>query len=164
SGGGGRGADSKGDRRGRAFGREVHDFAERYARREGAIDPLSVDGEDVANVVALLDPLIADSDADLRVEENVYLPLAVDGERVTISGTADLVVVREDRVEILDYKTDLDRRAEPEYRKQVSVYYHVAREVFPDRDIRLGLFYTAAGEVIDIEPMDKSELVRVLEG
>ncbi|SDZ78841.1 ATP-dependent exoDNAse (exonuclease V) beta subunit (contains helicase and exonuclease domains) [Haloplanus vescus] len=136
--------------RGTEFGTKVHDFAEAYA-----------DGEDVAprnddeeNVVQFLDGL----DGELLVEEDAYLPLTVDGERVTISGVVDLVHVTPDRVEIVDYKTDRGRHGEDEYRKQLSVYYHVVREVYPDREITASILYTAQGTRRTVELLDMSEI------
>ncbi|PSQ18125.1 ATP-dependent DNA helicase [Halobacteriales archaeon QS_8_69_26] len=136
--------------RGREFGTQVHDFAEAYARGEG----VTPDGEDQEHVATFLDSL----SGDLLVEEDAYLPLEVDGERVTVSGIVDLVHVLPDRVEVVDYKTDLSRIAESEYRKQLSVYHHVAREVYPDREITASVFYTADGKRREIDPMSIDEL------
>jgi len=98
----------------------------------------------------------------LRVEEDAYLPLSVDGERVTISGIVDLVHIRGDVVEIIDFKTDLGRHAEDEYRKQLSVYYHVLDAWFPDREVTTGIFYTAEGNRVDIDPLTKADLVELI--
>ncbi|MFB6235770.1 MAG: UvrD-helicase domain-containing protein [Halopenitus sp.] len=142
--------------RGPEFGTEVHDFAEAYALGE---DVEIGDSDDKANVAAFLDGL----DGELLVEEDAYLPLTVDGERVTISGVVDLVHVTPNRVEIVDYKTDLGRQAEPEYRKQLSVYFHVAREVYPDREIGASILYTASGSRQRIEPLGEDELRELVE-
>jgi len=83
--------------------------------------------DDERHIKSFLDSL----DGELRVEEDAYLPLTVDGEQVTISGIVDLVHICPDTVEIIDFKTDLERHAEDEYRKQLSVYYHVLDEWFP---------------------------------
>jgi len=88
-----------------------------------------------------------------RVEENVYLPVSVDGQQVTISGIVDLLHVTDDWVEIVDYKTDRGRHAEAEYRKQLSVYYHVVRQEYPDHRVSTSIYYTADGERVDVDPL-----------
>lgn len=86
------------------------------------------------------------------------LPLEIDGEQVTVLGIVDLVHETPRRVEIVDYKTDQSRRAESEYRKQLSIYYHVVSECFPGKDVKASIFYTVSGERQDIVPIAISEL------
>jgi len=94
----------------------------------------------------------------VHVEEPVTLPIEVDGKRVTISGIIDLVHETGDRVDVVDYKTDSTRRAQSEYRKQLSVYYHVLAEWFPEGDVTTSLFYTSEGEIERIEPLSLDDL------
>ena len=141
--------------RGTEFGTQVHDFAEAYALGE-SVEPRNTDEE---NVKQLVDGL----ENDLLVEENAYLPLRFDGDRVTVSGIVDLVHVTPDCVEIVDYKTDRGRHGEEEYRKQLSVYYHVAREVYPDREITASIFYTETGVRQEIVPLTPDEIQRLVE-
>ncbi|MDZ7701655.1 MAG: PD-(D/E)XK nuclease family protein [Halobacteriales archaeon] len=75
-------------------------------------------------------------DGELHAEQPALLPLEVDGATVAISGVVDLVAVSDERVTLVDYKTDRSRRAAEEYRKQVSVYYHVVAAAFPGRESR----------------------------
>nr|WP_245800227.1 3'-5' exonuclease [Haladaptatus litoreus] len=144
---------------GTAFGTEVHEFAEAYARGDAVPIDENETEPDKQNVKAFLDGL----SGELCVEEDAYLPLTVDGERVTIYGIIDLVHLCPGTVEIIDFKTDRSRVAESEYRKQLSVYYHVLSEWFPERDLTASIFYTAAGEQVDIDPLSKSELSRLVE-
>ncbi|OLZ39248.1 ATP-dependent DNA helicase [Natrinema saccharevitans] len=141
--------------RGTEFGSRVHAFAEDYAHDKD-VTPASADEE---HVEAFLDGL----SGELRVEERAYLPLAVDGERVTLSGVIDLVHVTDDAVEIVDFKTDRSRHAESEYRIQLSVYYHVLREWFSDRPVAASLFYTDADARVPIDPLSKAKLVAIAE-
>ncbi|QIB75606.1 UvrD-helicase domain-containing protein [Halogeometricum borinquense] len=141
--------------RGTEFGTQVHEFAERYAL--GADVEPSKDNDDEHHIKAFIDSL----DGEVRVEEDVYLPLTLDGERVTISGVVDLVHILPDTVEIIDFKTDRGRHAEAEYRKQLSVYYHVLHECFPERDVSAAIFYTAEATRADIDPLSKSDLVEL---
>ena len=145
--------------RGSEFGRRVHEFAERYAEGE-FVEPSGETEDDQRHVAAFLDAL----DGDLRVEEPAYLPLTVDGEQVTISGVIDLLCVTPETVEIVDYKTDRGRHAESEYRKQVSVYYHVVAQCFPDRNVSASILYTEDGTRIPVNPLSQDELVELTRG
>jgi superfamily I DNA/RNA helicase len=137
------------------FGTRVHDFAEQYAEFE----PVEPSNADEQNVKDFLDAL----PGDLRAEENAYLPVAVGDDRVTISGIIDLLHVTDDRVDIVDYKTDRSRHAESEYRKQLSVYYHVVRAAYPDRRVTASLFYTADGKRVEIDPLSKDEIADLVD-
>ncbi|WP_273837135.1 ATP-dependent DNA helicase [Halococcus sp. PRR34] len=146
------------DGKGSEFGRRVHEFAERYAEGE-SVEPESGEVEDdERHIKAFLDSC----EGDLRVEEPAYLPLTVDDEGVSISGVIDLLCVRPDEVDIVDYKTDRGRHAESEYRKQVSVYYHVVAQCFPNRDVSASIFYTEDGIRIPVDPLTEDELVALV--
>jgi hypothetical protein len=142
------------DGRGIEFGSRLHEFAERYASGED-VDP---QGDEQRRVRAFLDSM----DGELRIEENAYLPLEVDGKQVTIHGIVDLVHVTDDTIEIIDYKTDRGRHAENEYRTQLSVYYHILVETYPQREITTSIFYTAEDTRVTISPVSKDELVKLL--
>jgi ATP-dependent exoDNAse (exonuclease V) beta subunit len=139
--------------RGRDFGSRVHDFAEAYALGED-VSPTADDTPDEQHIKTLLDSLTG----DLHVEERVVLPLDVDGARVTISGIVDLVHETPTEIEIIDYKTDRTKRGHPEYRKQLSAYYHVLSACFPDKNVTASLFYTANGEREAIDPLSQEQL------
>jgi len=136
--------------RGTEFGTKVHDFAEAYALGEN-VEPRDADERNVARFIDRLD-------GDLLVEEDAHLPLSVDGKRVTISGIVDLVHLTPNRVEIVDYKTDRGRHGESEYRKQLSVYYHVADDVYPDREISTSILYTETGDRRNVSPLTFAEI------
>jgi hypothetical protein len=143
--------------RGTEFGTQVHEFAERYALGE-PIEPS--DEDDKHHVKEFIDSL----DGELHIEEDVYLPLTVAGKQVTIAGVVDLVHILPETVEIVDYKTDRGRHAQSEYRKQVSVYYHVVRQRYPDREIATSVFYTEDGAQVPIDPLSIDELIELTEG
>jgi superfamily I DNA/RNA helicase len=140
--------------RGLDFGNQVHDFAEAYALGD-AVSPSNDHERRVAQ-------LIDSCDGELHVEEPARLPIEVDGQQVTISGVVDLVHVTDDRVEIIDYKTDSTRQAEEQYRMQVSVYYHVLSAMFDGREVTAELFYTADGERVSVSPLSREELQTVI--
>ncbi|EMA72178.1 UvrD-helicase domain-containing protein [Halorubrum distributum] len=134
--------------RGMDFGSRVHDFAEAYALGDEELPSNDHVRSHARRIVELLDGLSGEK----YVEEPVTLPIDVDGRRVTVSGIADLVHVTADRVEVIDYKTDSTRRAQSEYKKQLSVYYHVLDEWFPEKAVETSLFYTSDGTRERIEP------------
>jgi ATP-dependent exoDNAse (exonuclease V) beta subunit len=140
--------------RGMAFGSAVHEFAEAYALG----DDVSTSNADEEAIREFLDGL----SGELIVEEETVLPMEVDGTRVTISGIADLVHLTDGAVEIVDYKTDQTRRAHEEYRKQLSVYYHVLDAVYPDRTVTATVFYTADKEQVAVEPLSIDELKTIV--
>ncbi|GAB7011648.1 UvrD-helicase domain-containing protein [Halorubrum trueperi] len=136
--------------RGIEYGSAVHEFAERYVL-DGAAE---ADNADKKNVKALIDSLDGDTDAEI----DAFLPLTVDGERVTIGGVIDLLHRTPERVEIIDYKTDRSRHAEEEYEKQLSMYYHVVADRYPDRSVTASIFYTDGGNRRKINPLSKTEI------
>jgi ATP-dependent exoDNAse (exonuclease V) beta subunit len=105
-------------------------------------------------VKALIDSL----DGETRAEIDAFLPLTVDGEKVTIGGIIDLLHVTSDCVEIIDYKTDLTTHAEAEYQKQLSIYYHVVADQYPERSVTASIFYTDDGDRKEIDPLSKVDL------
>ena len=141
------------DGMGTEFGRRVHEFAERYAQGDSS-GTSSDDTDDERHVEAFLDSL----DGEFRAEESAYLPLTIDGQQVTISGVIDLLCVTPDTIEIVDYKTDRGRHAQAEYRKQVSVYYHVVRQCYPDREVSASILYTEDGVRVPVDPLSMDEL------
>ncbi len=143
--------------RGREFGSRVHEFAERYALGE-PVSPRDTEHDDEHHVQSFIDSL----PGQLHVEERAVLPLDVNGEQVTISGIVDLVHETPTELEIIDYKTDQTRRGESEYRKQLSIYYHVLDECYPEKTVSASLFYTATGERIPVDPLSKSDLQKLV--
>jgi ATP-dependent exoDNAse (exonuclease V) beta subunit len=139
---------------GMEFGTQVHDFAEQYCLGED----VSPRNNDERRVQSLIDSL----SGKLYPEENVYLPLDTEQGRVTLSGVIDLLHVTPDTVDIIDYKTDRSRHAEPEYRKQLSVYYRVVAEIYPERPVQPKIFYTQSGEEVAIDPLSRSRLSELL--
>ncbi len=51
---------------------------------------------------------------------------------------------------MIDYKTDLDRSSEDEYRKQLSLYRRAVAATFPEKEVVAELFYTYTGEVVKL--------------
>ncbi|WP_050033974.1 UvrD-helicase domain-containing protein [Halorubrum halophilum] len=137
--------------RGMEFGSEVHEFAERYVLDEGVDTGGDPDKE---NVKEFLDSL----DGKKIAEIDAFLPLTVDDKEVTIGGVVDLLHITPDQVDIIDYKTDLTTHAEDEYEKQLSIYYHVVADQYPDRSVSASIFYTDGADRRRVNHLSKSEL------
>ena len=137
--------------RGMEFGSEVHEFAERYVLGE-AVD---TDGNtDKENVKEFLDSL----DGEKIAEIDAFLPWTVDDKEVTIGGIIDLLHITPNQIDIIDYKTDLTTHAEDEYEKQLSIYYHVVADQYPDRSVTASIFYTDDADRRRVNHLSKSEL------
>lgn len=143
-------SEALGGGRGKEYGSRVHDFAEKYALGE----PVEPSNRDEENIKSFIDSL----DGELYAEENIYLPLEIDGNQIMIRGFVDLVHVANDHVDVVDYKTDRDRDLHREYREQISYYYHVISAVYPDKDISPAIYYTAEGEKTNIKPISIEEI------
>jgi len=147
--------DLEGLGRGKEFGKKVHRFAERYARGE-KIKPETVDEE---NVKKFLDSL----DGKLLVEEECNLPLIVDERKVVLSGKIDLVSEEENEVKVVDYKTEGSEETKEEYAKQVSVYYHVLDQIYPDKDVRAYIYYTEDGSLEEVDIKELKDIKKLIE-
>jgi len=147
--------EGEGGDRGTEFGTEVHDFAEAYATG----DAVTPDNDHEAHVKAFIDGL----DGTLRVEEHAYLPVTVDGRQVSISGIIDLIHVTDAVVEVVDFKTDSTRRGAEEYRKQLSVYYHVLAARYPDHEVRCSIYWTADDALEAVDPLSIDALAALVD-
>lgn len=145
----------KSEGRSMEFGTKVHMFAENLAKGK----KVNAENEDEENVREFIESL----DGELFPEQSCFLPLKTEKRKVTLSGTIDLVNKKENRVDIIDYKTDTSRKNEEEYVKQLSAYYHVLNEVFENKKVTANIFYTHNGKKIPIDPIPKKELGKTLE-
>ncbi len=136
--------------RGTARGQAVHDFAEAYVT-EGTAEASKADEQHVA---AYIDGL----DGRLDAEVPIHLPMSIDERRVTIAGYIDLLCVTDDGVRVIDYKTDGSAHALDQYRKQLSVYYHVVNRYFEDREVEATVYFTKFDEPEPIDPLSWDEL------
>ncbi|MEM8700230.1 MAG: PD-(D/E)XK nuclease family protein, partial [Pseudomonadota bacterium] len=88
---------------------------------------------------------------------------SVDGTEVDVAGQIDRLLVEDNRVVIVDYKTNFNPPetvdAIPlEYRAQLSVYRELLRQIYPDRDVSACLLWTSAPSlmVIPSEILDRT--------
>ncbi len=120
--------------RGKEFGVKVHKFAEQYANGED-IEPRNKDEE---NVKEFIDSL----EGELKTETPIKVPREEDGRKVVYHGVIDLLHITDEKVDIIDWKTDLTRANEEEYQKQLEIYEKGVEEMF-DKETEKNVFYTS---------------------
>ena len=95
---------------------------------------------------------------ELKPEIDILLEL----ENCFVRGIIDLLVIYDDKIEIIDYKTDLSDLNQEEYVKQLSVYYHAVKE-FYDKPTSIKIFYVSQNKIEHINPLSKKELESLAE-
>jgi ATP-dependent helicase/nuclease subunit A len=100
----------------------------------------------------IADPRFADL---FGAEALAEVPIAAVVEGVVVAGTVDRLLVTDDRVRVIDYKTG--RRAPasldavPEHHlRQIAAYAAALGIIFPGRAIEAGLLYTAGPVLIEV--------------
>lgn len=131
------------------YGSKVHKFAEQYAKG----NEINPENEDEVNIKRLIDGL-----KGKKITEEICL-LPIDKEKkLLFEGVIDLINIGEKVVTILDYKTDRNKETSKEYRKQLSVYYHVVKNMFLKKDVIPYIYYSHYDELIRVNPLSKEEI------
>jgi len=133
--------------KGRQFGNELHSFAQKIALGS-FVNWDQPESEKIRSFIASLNA------KELKTEIECSLPAG----KNLIRGEIDLLAIYDNRIEIIDYKSDQDYLNEEEYRKQLSVYYHVIRQVYPQKNISCKLYYVCLDNIKDIEPLSIEEI------
>jgi superfamily I DNA/RNA helicase len=120
--------------RGPEFGVKVHRFAEKYARGED-VQP---ENEDEENVKEFIDSL----EGEVRPEVPIKVPVEEEGRKILYSGVIDLLHITEEKIEIIDWKTDLTKENEEEYQKQLEIYKNGVNKTFEEIKVESKIFYT----------------------
>ena len=120
--------------RGKEFGIKVHKFAEKYAKGED-VEPRNEDEEKVKEVIDSLE-------GELRPEVPIKIPEEGEDRKILYSGTIDLLHITEDKVEIIDWKTDLTKENHEEYQKQLEIYEKGIAIIYRSKDVESKIIYT----------------------
>jgi ATP-dependent helicase/nuclease subunit A len=71
-----------------------------------------------------------------------------------IAGTADRLLVETDRILVVDFKTgrvpDNDAGIPASHRAQMAAYAEALRVIFPGREVKAALLYTAAPRLFEL--------------
>jgi ATP-dependent helicase/nuclease subunit A len=136
-----------GNNKGRQFGIELHSFAQKVALGVNA----NWDQPEADRVRVFIASLNA---KELKPEIECSLPI---GDNL-IRGEIDLLALYDDRAEIIDYKSDLNYINVKEYQKQLSVYYHVVRQIYPNKPVICKIYYVCLDEIKEIEPLSFGDI------
>jgi len=142
----GRGDESSG--KGMEYGTKVHEAAQIMAAGKKPKD----DYPELEMIGRILDSV---KDSDVLAEIECTLPV----DKIMIRGIIDLLAVYPDRVEIHDYKTDVDKKYLDNYRTQLSIYYHAVSKYF-GKPTECFIDFVSLGETVKVDPM---ELERIQE-
>ncbi|MFD1697227.1 double-strand break repair helicase AddA [Roseibium aestuarii] len=79
------------------------------------------------------------------------------GETMAVSGQIDRLLVRDDEILIIDFKTNQVPPESPEgisleYRAQLAVYRRLLRGIYPDRPVRAALLWTVGPSLMEVAP------------
>jgi ATP-dependent helicase/nuclease subunit A len=133
--------------------RPVHEVVREVASRTGLADHLEVAAQDVTRTIEALraEKLLRQPGTSLRLEYPVVG--MSDGGKMLV-GYVDLVSAAEDKLDVIDFKTDAPpagdpRQTHPEYVEQVRIYGRLlkAAGLGDTRSLRCGLLFTAEGSV-----------------
>lgn len=133
--------------RGSEFGEMIHEFGEKVARGEKMEPPFEGEGsQDKLNLYRFIDSL----DGKLYPEMEVLVPRYREDKQYVYHGSIDLLNVEGKRVEVIDYKTDVDRSLQEQYAKQLELYAEAAGSHYSDKKVEAAIFYTREGEKVVI--------------
>jgi ATP-dependent exoDNAse (exonuclease V) beta subunit len=141
-GGGGTGVD---------FGVRVHKEAQRMMSGMAAADDIP----ETRYIKRIHDGL---NGSRILTEMDCTLPVG----DIVIGGRIDMIAVFDDRVEVHDFKTDMNRTNEERYRIQLSVYAHAAASL--GRPVRCVIDYVSQELSVDVEIMSIDEIYEHVNG
>ena len=140
--------------------------ARRYAERAARFWPAGERERLVKTVLAILDhPDLAPVFSPLaQAEVSIMGTVTIDGQPRAVSGRIDRLAVTDDKVILLDFKTN---RSPPRtidaipfsHRAQLAIYRQLLKPLYPQKEIECLLAYTEAGTVVAVPA---AELMRTL--
>jgi len=140
--------------RGMEFGTQIHKLAYRHIKNLKISEVKAEFRDDFENIKAFVEKEL--KHGKLLPEIDCTLP--VDG--TLIRGIIDLVVEFEDRIIVVDWKTDLVKDNIEEYKKQLSIYANVLKQVYPNKKVVCKIFWTSMNEAEEIEAISLEELIK----
>jgi len=131
------------------------DVADRWLERQKQITDPARRAEIIKTVLAVMDNPIWS--ALFAPESLAEAPIAaVVGEHV-ISGTVDRLLITDDHIYVVDFKTgrrvpDDAEQAPVAYLRQMAAYVAALEKIFPDRPIKAGLLYSHGPQMLELSP------------
>jgi len=142
--------------RGMEFGTIIHNLAFRKIENLVISKIEEEYKKDFNNISNFIDKKL--NGAILLSEIDCSLPIG----NTLIRGIIDLVAEFKDRIEIIDWKTDLVKDNLSEYRKQLSIYYYVLKQIYPNKEIYCKIFWTYTGESEDIKIIKLEDINKLI--
>ncbi len=138
--------------RGKAFGLRIHQQAELLAR--------GLDVESDLHEMEVLRKFLHRNQGMRLMPE---LDMSIDLDGILVSGRADLVLMGDEKMVVVDHKTDLTMANQEAYRVQMSVYLHALASA-TGLPVKAVLLYLSLGEERWIEPLTRAQLVTLAHG
>ncbi|NQZ85644.1 MAG: UvrD-helicase domain-containing protein [Nanoarchaeales archaeon] len=138
--------------RGKDFGTVLHNLAFRKCSGLEVSDVSDDMKKDWKNISNYIDNEL--KDCELLPEVDCSLPY----KNYLIRGIIDLVAVYSDRVEVIDWKSDVDKTNLNEYKKQLSVYCEVLKGVY-DLPVVGKIFWSYTGECEVVDLLELSSFI-----
>ncbi|MCL2890344.1 MAG: ATP-dependent helicase [Methanomassiliicoccaceae archaeon] len=137
--------EESGGGKGAEHGTRVHKDAQRmvYGLRPSKED------DETAYIRTVLERM---KGAEIMTEVDCSLPV---GDAV-IAGRIDIIGIFDDRAEIHDIKTDMNRKNEDRYITQLSVYAYAAG--YPEKNVSCVIDYVSQGISVIVQPISKEEI------
>lgn len=137
--------------KGKEYGNRVHEAAQQMALGK-SYDTSLPETEVISRILKGM------GGAVFRTEYECALPV---GE-ITIRGTIDLLADFGDRIEIHDWKTDVDRRNLESYITQLSVYAHAASQA-RNVPVRCFIDFVSLDETVEVTPIPMEDIEEKVE-
>ena len=130
------------------------EVARKWLERSGGLADAAVRDEIVAQVCTILsDPAFAPLFGPGSLGEAPLAATVPDGR--VIAGTVDRLLVEEERVSVIDFKTGRVPSGASDipasHRAQMSAYADALRVIFPGREVRAALLYTAGPSLLVLD-------------
>ncbi|MBS1518783.1 MAG: UvrD-helicase domain-containing protein [Bacteroidetes bacterium] len=122
-----------------AYGNKIHLAAQKLAYYTGI--------ETGSSELQAITDFLKNCGADEIIPEADFL--YPKGNKV-IRGTIDLLLKYEDRIEIIDYKTDRSKKYIEKYKKQLGIYREAVSEIYPGKKITAKIFFTGLNEIVEV--------------
>ncbi|MEO6695503.1 MAG: UvrD-helicase domain-containing protein [Ignavibacteria bacterium] len=118
----------------------VHNLAHKIA---GGIEVES-DLPELIKIKTFLEDLKAN---ELKSETDFILPK----DDQIIRGTIDLLAFYDDRIEVIDYKTDTNKNYIQKYKIQIDVYKDVVKSIYKDKKVSGKIYFIELDEIVLVE-------------
>ena len=139
------------------IGKKVHFFAEKLAKGIKVEEEIKNNLKGLRNIENFLKKLKAN---ELKAEAECSL--TIENEKVIIRGIIDLIVILDDKIQIIDYKTDeYDKKTHQNYVKQISVYFYAVKKHY-QMPVECKIFYVSEKEPRDVDPVSENDLKKLV--